>query len=116
MGLPETPLLGVLPGTGGLTRVVDKRKVRRDLADDFSTLTEGVRGKRAVEGRFVDATYPTSKFQESVAKHAQNLAAKSDRPKSGPGITLGPLSPSIDGDAIQYKYVKGSHRSRQAHV
>ncbi len=107
VGLPETPLLGVLPGTGGLTRVVDKRKVRRDLADDFSTLTEGVRGKRAVEGRFVDAVYPTSKFQESVARHAQALAAKSDRPASGPGITLGPLSPAIDGDTIQYQYVKG---------
>ena len=108
VGLPETPLLGVLPGTGGLTRVVDKRKVRRDLADDFSTLTEGVRGKRAVDGRFVDAVYPTSKFQESVAKHAQALAAKSDRPASGPGVTLGPLSPVINGDAIQYKYVKGA--------
>jgi benzoyl-CoA-dihydrodiol lyase len=108
VALPETPLLGVLPGTGGLTRVVDKRKVRRDLADDFSTLTEGVRGKRAVEGRFVDATFPTSKFQEAVAKRAQELAALSDRPKSGPGITLGPLSPSITGDIIQYKYVKGS--------
>ncbi|HEX8028539.1 MAG TPA: 2,3-epoxybenzoyl-CoA dihydrolase [Vicinamibacterales bacterium] len=108
VGLPETPLLGVLPGTGGLTRVVDKRKVRRDLADDFSTLTEGVRGKRAVEGRFVDAVYPTSKFQEAVAKHAQALASKSDRPAAGPGITLGPLSPAIDGDVIQYKYVKGS--------
>jgi len=108
VGLPETPLLGVLPGTGGLTRVVDKRKVRRDLADDFSTLTEGVRGKRAVDGRFVDAVYPTSKFQESVAKHAQALAAKSDRPAAGPGITLGPLAPAIDGDAIHYKYVKGS--------
>ena len=108
VALPETPLLGVLPGTGGLTRVVDKRKVRRDLADDFSTLTEGVRGKRAVDGRFVDATYPTSKFQESIAKHASALAAKSDRPASGPGITLGPLSPRIDGDVIEYKYVKGS--------
>jgi benzoyl-CoA-dihydrodiol lyase len=108
VSLPETPLLGVLPGTGGLTRVVDKRKVRRDLADDFSTLTEGVRGKRAVEGRFVDATYPTSKFQEAVATHAQALAAKSDRPASGPGIKLNPLSPSINGDVIQYQYVKGS--------
>src|ERR671912_404616 len=95
VSLPETPLLGVLPGTGGLTRVVDKRKVRRDLADDFSTLTEGVRGKRAVEGRFVDATFQTSKFQEAVAKRAQELAAMSDRPESGSGITLGPLSPSI---------------------
>jgi benzoyl-CoA-dihydrodiol lyase len=107
VGLPETPLLGVLPGTGGLTRVVDKRKVRRDLADDFSTLTEGVRGKRAVDGRFVDAVYPTSRFQESVAKHAQALAAKSDRPAAGPGATLGPLSPAINGDTIQYRYVKG---------
>ena len=59
-------------------------------ADDFSTLSEGVRGKRAVDGRFVDAAYPTSKFQEAIAKHAQALAAKSDRPASGPGITLGP--------------------------
>ena len=108
VGLPETPLLGVLPGTGGLTRVVDKRKVRRDLADDFSTLTEGVRGKRAVEGRFVDAVYPTSKFQEAVAKRAQELAAKSDRPATGPGVTLGPLNPAITGDTIAYKYVKGS--------
>jgi len=108
VSLPETPLLGVLPGTGGLTRVVDKRKVRRDLADDFSTLTEGVRGKRAVEGRFVDATYPTSKFQEAVAKHAEALAAKSDRPATGPGIKLNALSPSINGDVIEYKYVKGS--------
>jgi benzoyl-CoA-dihydrodiol lyase len=108
VGLPETPLLGVLPGTGGLTRVVDKRKVRRDLADDFSTLTEGVRGKRAVEGRFVDAVYPTSKFQDAVAKRAQELAAMSDRPKSGPGITLGPLSPAIEGDTIKYKYVTGT--------
>ena len=108
VGLPETPLLGVLPGTGGLTRVVDKRKVRRDLADDFSTLTEGVRGKRAVDGRFVDAVYPTSKFQDAVAKRAQELAAQSDRPSSGPGITLGPLAPAIDGDIITYKYVKGT--------
>jgi benzoyl-CoA-dihydrodiol lyase len=108
VGLPETPLLGVLPGTGGLTRVVDKRKVRRDLADDFSTLTEGVRGKRAVEGRFVDAVYPTSKFQDAVAKRSQELAAKSDRPASGPGVTLGPLNPAISGDSIAYKYVKGS--------
>jgi benzoyl-CoA-dihydrodiol lyase len=108
VGLPETPLLGVLPGTGGLTRVVDKRKVRRDLADDFSTLTEGVRGKRAVEGRFVDAVYPTSKFQDAVARHAQALAAKSDRPASGPGIALGPLGPAINGDEIIYTYVKGT--------
>ena len=108
VGLPETPLLGVLPGTGGLTRVVDKRKVRRDLADDFGTLTEGVRGKRAVEGRFVDAVYPTSKFQDAVARRAQELAAQSDRPATGPGARLGPLAPAISGDVIQYQYVKGS--------
>jgi benzoyl-CoA-dihydrodiol lyase len=107
VSLPETPLLGVLPGTGGLTRVVDKRKVRRDLADYFSTLTEGLRGKRAVEGRFVDAVFPTSRFNEAVAKRAAELAAMSDRPASGPGITLGPLNPAIDQDTIQYKYVKG---------
>ena len=108
VGLPETPLLGVLPGTGGLTRVVDKRKVRRDLADDFSTLTEGVRGKRAVEGRFVDAVYPTSKFQESVAKHAQALAAKSDRPASGPGVKLGRWYPQLTATRFSTLYVKGA--------
>src|ERR671915_2180680 len=101
VSLPETPLLGVLPGTGGLTRVVDKRKVRRDRADVFSTVAEGVKGRRAVEWGLVDATFPTSKFQEAVAKRAQQLAALSDRPTSGPGITLGPLSPSIQGDSIE---------------
>jgi benzoyl-CoA-dihydrodiol lyase len=108
VGLPETPLLGVLPGTGGLTRVVDKRKVRRDLADDFSTLTEGVRGKRAVDGRFVDATFPTSQFKEAVARRARELAATSDRPAGGRGVKLGPLSPAIDSDSIRYRYVTGT--------
>ncbi|HXG89688.1 MAG TPA: 2,3-epoxybenzoyl-CoA dihydrolase [Vicinamibacterales bacterium] len=108
VALPETPLLGVLPGTGGLTRVVDKRKVRRDLADAFSTLTEGVRGKRAVEWRLVDKVYPTSQFKEAVAKRAQELADTSDRPKTGPGIALGPLNPAIDADTIRYKYVHGT--------
>jgi benzoyl-CoA-dihydrodiol lyase len=107
VSLPETPLLGVLPGTGGLTRVVDKRKVRRDLADHFSTLTEGLRGKRAVEGRFVDAVFPTSQFKDAVDKRARELAAMSDRPSSGPGVALGPLQPAIDGDTIRYKYVTG---------
>ena len=107
VSLPETPLLGVLPGTGGLTRVVDKRKVRRDVADYFSTLTEGVRGKKAVEWRFVDGVYPTSKFKDAVAARAAALAATSDRPGTGPGITLGPLAPSIDSDRIAYKYVSG---------
>ncbi len=107
VALPETPLLGVLPGTGGLTRVVDKRKVRRDLADAFSTLTEGIRGKRAVEWRLVDKVYPTSQFKDAVGKRAQGLAALSDRPSTGPGITLGPLSPTIDGDTIRYRHVQG---------
>src|SRR4249919_4058998 len=80
VSLPETPLLGVLPGTGGLTRVVDKRRVRRDLADVFGTVAEGVKGRRAVEWRLVDAVYPTSQFRDRVAKRAAELAAGSDRP------------------------------------
>src|SRR6187455_3513771 len=80
VSLPETPLLGVLPGTGGLTRVVDKRKVRRDLADFFGTIAEGIKGKRAVEWRLVDAVYPTSQFRQRVAERARALAETSDRP------------------------------------
>jgi benzoyl-CoA-dihydrodiol lyase len=105
VSLPETPLLGVLPGTGGLTRVVDKRKVRRDLADFFGTVAEGIKGKRAVEWRLVDAVYPTSQFKDRVQKRAQELAAQSDRPASGPGITLGPLDVRMGGDAIVYSAV-----------
>ncbi len=108
VALPETPLLGVLPGTGGLTRVVDKRKVRRDLADAFSTLTEGVRGKRAVEWRLVDKVVAPTQFKDAIAKRAQELAAASHRPASGPGIVLRPLNPVIEGDTIQYKYVRGA--------
>jgi benzoyl-CoA-dihydrodiol lyase len=108
VGLPETPLLGVLPGTGGLTRVVDKRKVRRDLADAFSTLAEGVRGKRAVEWGLVDKAVPLSGFKNTVAERATALATQSDRPAAGPGITLEPLTPAIDEDTIQYRYVRGS--------
>src|SRR5918993_108670 len=88
VSLPETPLLGVLPGTGGLTRVVDKRRVRHDHADFFATVAEGIKGKRAVEWRLVDAVHPTSQFKERVAKRAQALAAQSDRPSSGPGVRL----------------------------
>ncbi len=105
VSLPETPLLGVLPGTGGLTRVVDKRKVRRDHADFFSTVAEGVKGKRAVEWRFVDAVYPTSRFKEEVARRAKELAALSDRPSSGPGITLTPLDPKLTDDTAIYGFV-----------
>src|SRR5688500_17430605 len=105
VSLPETPLLGVLPGTGGLTRVVDKRKVRRDLADFFGTVAEGVKGKRAVEWRLVDAVVPTSRFKEAVAKRAQELTAKSDRPAEGPGITLNPLNATITDDGYTYSSV-----------
>jgi benzoyl-CoA-dihydrodiol lyase len=105
VSLPETPLLGVLPGTGGLTRVVDKRKVRRDLADVFGTVAEGVKGKRAVEWRLVDAVYPTSQFKQRVAARAQELAATSDRPANVPGITLTSLKPKVSDNAIVYSAV-----------
>jgi benzoyl-CoA-dihydrodiol lyase len=105
VSLPETPLLGVLPGTGGLTRVVDKRKVRRDLADVFGTVAEGVKGRRAVEWRLVDAVYPTSQFKERVSKRASELAAGSQRRATGPGITLHPLEPAIADDRIRYSAV-----------
>ena len=105
VSLPETPLLAVLPGTGGLTRVVDKRKVRRDLADVFGTVAEGVKGRRAVEWRLVDAVHPTSQFKERVARRARELAQASDRPAAGPGITLGPLAPEVTGNALRYSAV-----------
>ncbi len=105
VSLPETPLLGVLPGTGGLTRVVDKRKVRRDLADAFSTLAEGVKGKRALAWGLVDAISRPSQFGAAVARRAQELAAGSDRPAAGPGLTLSPLQPRVSGTAIAYTWV-----------
>ncbi len=105
VSLPETPLLAVLPGTGGLTRVVDKRKVRRDLADVFGTIAEGVKGKRAVEWNLVDAVVPPSKFKDAIAKRALELASTSDRPSAGPGIALGPLSPTITADGYAYSSV-----------
>jgi benzoyl-CoA-dihydrodiol lyase len=106
VSLPETPLLGVLPGTGGLTRVVDKRKVRRDLADVFGTVAEGVKGKRAVEWGLVDRVYPTSQFKQRVAERAQELAAQSDRQSSGPGVVLNPLTPGVTGDRLEYSHVQ----------
>jgi benzoyl-CoA-dihydrodiol lyase len=102
VSLPEASLLGVLPGTGGLTRVVDKRKVRRDLADVFSTLAEGVKGRRAVEWRLVDAVYPTSQFQAAVTGRARQLASRSDRPADAGGIALGSLNPRVEPDAVTY--------------
>ena len=105
VSLPETPLLGVLPGTGGLTRVVDKRKVRRDLADVFGTVAEGVKGKRAVEWGLVDRVYPTSQFRERVAARAAELASESDRPATGPGIALRTLTPAMTDARIAYRHV-----------
>jgi len=105
VSLPETPLLAVLPGTGGLTRVVDKRGVRRDLADFFGTIAEGVKGKRAVEWRLVDAVVPSSRFKEAVAKRAAELAATSDRPSSGPGVALNPLNATITEEGYTYSSV-----------
>src|SRR3954468_13974008 len=91
VSLPEAPLLGVLPGTGGLTRVVDKRLVRRDLADVFATRAEGVKGQTAVDWGLVDGLAPRSRFDETVRERAMALAAGSDRPSSGSGLALTPL-------------------------
>jgi len=105
VALPEVPLLAVLPGTGGLTRVTDKRKVRRDLADVFCTVEEGVKGKKAVDWRLVDAAVPLSRFDEAVAARAKALAATSGRP-GGQGVTLGPLERTFSEDAITYSTVE----------
>src|SRR5207237_6778622 len=96
VSLPEVALLGVLPGTGGLTRVVDKRHVRRDLADVFATRTEGVRGAQAVDWGLVDEVAPRSRFDEVVADRARALAARSDRPAAGRGVDLAPLDRTAD--------------------
>ncbi len=104
VSLPEVPLLGVLPGTGGLTRLVDKRKVRRDRADVFSTLAEGLKGKRAKEWGLIDDSFPTSKFQDSVNARVQEVVRIST-PKA-PGIKLNPLKVEESDDSRNYKYVK----------
>ena len=105
VALPETPLLAVLPGTGGLTRVTDKRKVRRDRADVFCSTEEGVRGAKAVDWRLVDEVVPNSKWREAVAARAHEIAARSDRPKDGKGITLNKLNRTIETDRIAYSHV-----------
>jgi benzoyl-CoA-dihydrodiol lyase len=105
VALPETPLLAVLPGTGGLTRVTDKRKVRRDRADVFCSIEEGVRGARAVEWRLVDEVVPNSKWKETVAARAKEIASKSDRPAGAKGITLAPLDRKIEKDRVRYSRV-----------
>src|SRR3954464_8537940 len=105
VSLPELPLLAVLPGTGGLTRVTDKRKVRRDHADVFCTTEEGVKGKRAVEWRLVDEVAPRSKLDDAVAERVRALAAKSQRPAGLAGIALTPLQREIAEDRIRYSTV-----------
>jgi benzoyl-CoA-dihydrodiol lyase len=107
VALPELPLLAVLPGTGGLTRVTDKRKVRRDLADAFCTIEEGVKGARAVKWRLVDQAVSNSKFDAAVQEAARKLAAQSDRPGGGAkGIALTPLERRFEVDGVAYSSVK----------
>jgi benzoyl-CoA-dihydrodiol lyase len=105
VALPEVPLLAVLPGTGGLTRVVDKRKVRRDHADFFCTIEEGVKGKRAVAWRLVDEIAPNSKLEAKIAERAREFAAASKRNGTGKGIALTPLTRSFGGNAVRYGFV-----------
>ena len=105
VSLPEVPLLGVLPGTGGLTRVTDKRHVRHDLADIFCTTNEGVRGQKAKDWRLVDDIAKPAVFADKVKARALELAAKSDRPANGKGVTLTPLQRTIEADRLVYPHV-----------
>ena len=105
VSLPEVPLLGVLPGTGGLTRVTDKRHVRHDLADLFCTSAEGVRGQKAKDWRLVDSIAKPAVFAQKVQERALQLAALSDRPADGTGVTLTPLACTIEADALRYSLV-----------
>ena len=122
VALPELPLLAVLPGTGGLTRLVDKRHVRRDRADFFCTLEEGIKGRRAVEWRLVDEVVPRSKLEEVTKRRAAELAARTDRPADARGIALTALERTIEGDRVRYRHLTcaidresrrgGDHRRR----
>jgi benzoyl-CoA-dihydrodiol lyase len=105
VSLPEVPLLGVLPGTGGLTRLTDKRRVRHDLADVFCTTTEGVRGERALQWRLVDRLAKPAVFAQTVRSRALELAALSDRPADAQGVALTPLECAIEPDALRYRHV-----------
>jgi benzoyl-CoA-dihydrodiol lyase len=105
VSLPEVPLLGVLPGTGGLTRVTDKRHVRRDHADIFCTTAEGVRGARAKEWRLVDEIVKPAQFNEHVDRRARELAQASDRPENAQGVALPPLKRTVDATGYHYRYV-----------
>ncbi len=118
VALPETPLLAVLPGTGGLTRLTDKRRVRRDLADLFCSKEEGVGGRRAVAWRLVDETIPPSRWEEGVAARARALAETSDRPVVAQGIALPPLERKETADSLAYRYVTVTmdRAARRAHI
>jgi len=105
VSLPEVPLLGVLPGTGGLTRVIDKRKVRRDLADIFCTVSEGIQGQRAKDWKLVDDIIKPAQWKEGIAARAQELTKQSDRPTGEKGVTLTPLQRTIDAAGYHYQYV-----------
>jgi benzoyl-CoA-dihydrodiol lyase len=105
VSLPELPLLGVLPGTGGLTRLTDKRKVRRDHADIFCTNPDGVRGQRAKDWRLIDEIAKPQQFSEHVKQRALKLAAQSDRPAAAKGISLTPLKRTVDAAGLHYEYV-----------
>ncbi|MCC6195211.1 MAG: benzoyl-CoA-dihydrodiol lyase [Burkholderiales bacterium] len=105
VALPEVPLLGVLPGTGGLTRLTDKRRVRRDLADVFCTLTEGIRGERAKQWRLVDALVKPGEFAAAVRERALELAQASDRPRGARGVALTPLARRDDDTGYRYRHV-----------
>src|SRR6476659_2064549 len=105
VALPELPRLAVLPGTGGLTRVTDKRKVRRDHADVFCTIEEGIKGKRAVEWRLVDEVVPQTRLEARARERAGELARQSGRPDAASGITLTPLRRSFNDDAVDYGFV-----------
>jgi benzoyl-CoA-dihydrodiol lyase len=105
VSLPELPLLGVLPGTGGLTRVTDKRKVRRDYADMFCTNPDGVRGQRAKDWRLVDEVVKTQQFSEHVKQRALALAEQSDRPSNAKGVALTPVKRTVDEGGLHYEYV-----------
>lgn len=105
VSLPEVPLLGVLPGTGGLTRVTDKRHVRHDLADLFCTSVEGVRGQKAKDWRLVDEIAKPQAFAQKVQERAMALAAQSDRPAGAKGVALTPLQRSVEADALRYGFV-----------
>jgi benzoyl-CoA-dihydrodiol lyase len=115
VSLPELPLLAVLPGTGGLTRVTDKRKVRRDRADVFCTTEEGIKGRRAVEWRLVDEVVPASKLEETVATRVRELAARSRRPREAQGIALEPLKRERTASGVEYSTL-GVELQREARL